>query len=248
MLDGRRLTLLELGTGWMHFYGLSMALIANAHVDLQDVWDNRQFHRLQSVFARVPEMLPSFGLTDQEMDRAAILLAKIASANSMNEIYSAMDASYIIDQAGNLGFLEPDKYDAIFSMDVLEHVHAESIEALIANMFRALKPGGYALHQIGHDDHLTHYDRKASKKQFLRYGEMEWNLRFANAVQYFNRIGHDDMRGMFLAAGFKEVSSYLEVNEKHLAGIKVAKRFRSESRESLAFSRSDVVYQKPEAP
>lgn len=245
LLDGRPLRALEIGTGWMHFYGLSLALAADVRIDLQDVWDNRQFHRLQSAIGILPQYLPRFGLTEAEMARTLARLEKIAAAPDLDAIYETVGARYVIDDVGDLQFLEPATYDVIFSMDVLEHVHANAIERLIINTFRALKPGGYVLHQIGHDDHLAHYDGHASHLQFLKYGDLAWRLRFANTVQYFNRIGFDCITEMFATAGFQSVETARHTDFESIRGMPVAQQYRDRAPEDLATTRGFVVYRKP---
>ena len=45
-------------------------------------------------------------------------------------------------------------------------------------MYRSLKPGGYSIHQIGIDDHLTHFDSSQSPKKYISYSDNVWKLLF----------------------------------------------------------------------
>src|SRR5436309_143714 len=49
--DGMRV--LDLGTGWVHFYALMVRLAFDVRVTMVDVWDNRQFDACQHVFAQL---------------------------------------------------------------------------------------------------------------------------------------------------------------------------------------------------
>jgi 2-polyprenyl-3-methyl-5-hydroxy-6-metoxy-1,4-benzoquinol methylase len=46
--------------------------------------------------------------------------------------------------------LEPNSFDCIYSISVLEHVHQPALSSLFSGIRRFLKPGGYSLHLIDH--------------------------------------------------------------------------------------------------
>ncbi len=215
-------------------------------VDLYDVWDNRQFIRLKAAFVGVTSRLVRLGLTEAALREAQDKASKIAAAPDLEALYAAIGLRYILDPRGELEPVQTGVYDVVFSCDVLEHIHANSLAQSIASMFRVLKPGGYALHQVGVDDHLTHYDRRASKKQYLAYGDLEWNLRFNNEVQYVNRVSYDDYRRLFLSAGFEEISVSSEQRPDEIENLSIAPQFKDQTPESLSAVRLFLQYRKPQ--
>jgi SAM-dependent methyltransferase len=241
-LGGDPMRALEIGTGWLHYYGTSLALSSGCEVDLYDVWDNRQFDRFAATFRDPAAIIDDLELNSEAARRRAHMISK---AEYFDDVYRALGMRYVVDPEGELGQLPSGRYDVAFSVDVLEHVHSKSLARSISAMHRVLRPGGLAVHQIGVDDHLTHYDRRASLKQYLSYGPMEWKVRFANAVQYTNLASFDEFRALFAAAGFEELEASVERRPDQLEGVRIAKRFRSQTPESLEAVRLFLVYRKP---
>jgi hypothetical protein len=248
LLDGRPLALLELGTGWMHIYGvLAWLACPDARVDFYDVWDNRQFGRAVKTWGAMVPLLSELGLSAHEVARASERLQALVRCASFEDAYSVMGARYFVDEAGALARFRPARdasYDLIFSVDVLEHVPQSEIRNTIGGINRLLKPGGYSVHQVGIDDHLTHYDRSASLKQYLAYSEMEWKLRFENSVQYINLVSFDAFREMFKAEGFAELEAEAERRPDTLEKIAIHERFRDQSDISLECVRASFVHRK----
>lgn len=196
--DGMRL--LEVGTGWIHFYSMFLRLFYDMRVTVVDIWDNRQFGPFQKTFAQLDAVLDTaFDLTDDERKRAHGVLDFIAQANSFDEVYERLGFDYVID--GLLDTPASEAYDLIFSFHVIEHVFRKDVARHAGNMAGLLKPGGVQIHQIGIDDHLTHYDHSASMKQYLRYSNLRWRLCFENEVQYFNRLQRSEWLKLFAYSG-----------------------------------------------
>lgn len=216
------------------------------HVDLYDVWDNRQFNRCRNSFASFDQHFDEIGIAADRQALAAGKIARLRRASSFDDLYQGLGLRYFLDPEGKLRPFETGSYDFICSMDVLEHVTYENVADYIKDLFRITKPGGYSLHQVGLDDHLTHNDKTTSAKEYLRFGELEWSLRFRNRIQYFSRVTHDELRRWFLEAGFEEVSITTEQNKEAVDRLSgVAPRFRDQSDESLYATRSLLVHRKP---
>lgn len=188
--------ILEVGTGWTHFFAMFLRLFYDMRVTVVDIWDNRQFAPFHRTFAQLDGVLDmSFDLTDDERKRAHGVLKRIAEARSFEEVYDCLGFDYVID--GILDTLPSDTYDLIFSFHVIEHVFSRDVPRHVGNMARVLKPGGVQIHQIGIDDHLAHYDKSASMKQYLQYSNLRWRLCFENEVQYFNRLQRSEWLKLF---------------------------------------------------
>ena len=110
-------------------------------------------------------------------------------------------------------------------------------------MYRVLKPGGVAVHQIGIDDHLSHYDRRASPKQYISYSERVWSIAFENEIQYFNRLQMSDWINAFRGAGF--VLLHREMETTSIDRLKVSPAFAHYSQEDLACTILTVAFRRP---
>lgn len=193
--------LVELGTGWIHWFGLYLALHAEVdfHLELYDVWDNRQLDALKASFAKLAVLLEQ---DDPFGDNLRTGLASIQAADSFDDLYNRFNANYTIDSEGSLAGYPLETFDAVTSFHVMEHIGRGLIEQSISDMYRMLKPGGYCIHQIGIDDHLAHYDNSVSKKNYLRYSLSGRKYLFENVVQYHNVLQCADYQRFFSNAGF----------------------------------------------
>ncbi len=101
---------------------------------------------------------------------------------------------------GSFEQFQDNSFNCVFSFHVLEHV--KEFEEKVEDIYRILKPGGHSIHQIGIDDHHTHYDKRESPKNYLQYSERTWKLFFENDVQYINRAQMSDWLDLFEKQGF----------------------------------------------
>ena len=95
--------------------------------------------------------------------------------------------------------------DLLVSKSVLEHVSAGAVEALVAETYRVLRPGGAAVHMIDLRDHLRidGDDRVTGDwLEALRFSPRAYRLQFSHRSTYVNRLREPDWRGVFERAGF----------------------------------------------
>jgi SAM-dependent methyltransferase len=235
-------SLIELGTGWMHWFGLYLRLHAKGDIrlELYDVWDNRQLDALKGAFGKLADQWANdSSITAGQSER----LNSILSARSFEELYARIGANYRIDNNGSLVSYPDSSFDAVFSFHVLEHVGATSIGDSIGHMYRMLKPGGYCIHQIGIDDHLTHYDHRESKKNYLRYSRALRKWIFENVVQYHNALQGDDFLGHFKRKGFDVIS--VDRERCNLMGLSIHADWKKYSQEDLETTILTVVCRRP---
>lgn len=235
--------LVELGTGWMHWFGLYLALHVNGNVKLElfDVWDNRQFDALKCAFRELANRWKrNPAVSENQRER----LNTILKAESFEVLYRQIIANYTINSNGSLAPYPADSYDAIFSFHVLEHIGRDFIEESVSHMYRMLKPGGYCIHQIGIDDHLTHYDRKESQKNYLRYSYTLRKYVFENTVQYHNVLQGKDFLYFFKSYGFDIVEIARERCD--LKGFPIHSDWKRYSQEDLETTIFTIVCQKPD--
>lgn len=232
-------TLLEIGTGWMHWYSLYTRLFYNVNITMTDVWDNRQFEALKASFLKLKEL--SDNPSSREYSPAIDL---ILNAGCFKKLYEPLNLSYIIDNEGSLDQFQSNTFDVAFSFHVLEHVPKEKTNDLVKNIYRLLKPGGFSIHQIGIDDHLSHYDKKESLMNYLRYSDKTWKIFFQNEVQYFNRLLMSDWMNIFSRQGF----ILMEKIEEHanIDSLKIHPQYQRYGKADLSCAILTIVHQKPE--
>lgn len=235
--DGQRL--LEIGTGWMHWFSLYLRLFVEAEIATLDVWDNRQFEALRAAFTRLASTPAMAGAPAQVRAN----LQAVQAARSFSELYQQLKLDYIVQPDGSLASFGDASRDFIFSFHVLEHVPQAHVERLCADMYRVLKPGGFSIHQIGIDDHLSHYDPACSHKQYLTYSDRTWKRFFENTVQYINRLQMSDWLRAFESAGFAVRETMCESAD--ISGLRIAAQFRTYSEADLACTILTLVLQKP---
>lgn len=230
--------LLEIGTGWMHWYSLYIHLFHKVNITMMDVWDNRQLQALKTSFNKLKEhseSLPEECMHDIDF---------IANVDSFESLYDKLNLNYVIEDKGSLNQFPGDTYSLIFSSQVLEHVPREYANDSVKNIYRMLKPGGFSIHQIGIIDHLSLYDKKVSPMNYLNYSDTTWKIFFQNKVQYFNRLLMSDWIDIFGQKGFvlmEKIPSLRNIDTLHIH----PKYFRY-TKEDLSCTALTIVHKKPE--
>lgn len=238
LADGMRL--LEVGTGWLHFYSIFVALFHDVRATVTDIWDNRQLAPLRATFLQLGEVLDaSFELRPEQSRRAHDVIRSIGACRSFDELYALLGFTYVLDDEGDLGFAGEGEYDLILSFHVLEHIHRDVIERHAARMASSLKPGGRQLHQIGIDDHLRHYDMALSPKHYLRYSDRTWKRWFENNLQYFNRLQRSEWKDLFRGTGMSILDEDAESCD--IEGLPVDRRFAGLERQDLSCTTLTLV-------
>ncbi len=235
---------LEIGTGWTHFYGIFLHLFFNPQTYLFDVWDNRQLNALKDKYTQLTDSLEA-ALPPQWQNRIPEirdLIRQINGVHSFDELYNLMNMSYWIEPEGKLDHYASNCFDLVFSVDVMEHIHRDRLESTIQSMHRMLKPGGYSIHQIGIDDHLTHYAPGMSTKNYVRYGDKTWKLFFENRVQYFNRVQLPEYLELFERNGFRLFSCSTEEDLRALHNLAPSYDFLDFDIHSLQTTRAYIVH------
>lgn len=239
------MVVMELGTGWVHWEALFTRAFYEVELLLFDVWDNRQFDGFIRYAGHLRDYLianPTY--RPERRERAIALLDRVLSCDGFETVYGVLGAKYIIDPEGSLEQIGEASVDLVVSSDVLEHVDANAVPVLARDLFRILRHGGVAAHQIVEADHLRIYDSAVHPKQYLRYSDAQWGLLFQNKVQYINRLQHSDYVAAFSAAGFDIIGSGIHTRCDS-ATLKVAERFQHYSRDDLDATVTRLGARKP---
>lgn len=238
---------LELGTGWTHFYAIFLRLLFNHQTVLFDVLDNRQLGSLKRRMVKLAALLPSRIPMTHAHRIAPIrqLATRVGAVDSFEELYDLLGMSYLIEPNGLLDALPSSYFDMVFSVDVLEHVDRRSLHSTISSMYRVLRPGGISIHLIGIDDHLSHYAPGVSSKNYLRYSTGMWELLFENNLQYFNRIQLPEFQRLFEASKFDSLRCVAGIDSNSLTQIVPHSDFQGFDVQALKTVSAWLVHRKP---
>jgi hypothetical protein len=231
--------ILEIGTGWMHWYSLYLRLFYDLSVTTLDIWDNRQFQALRAGATKLKAWFEKTGGEPQVMAN----LQTVIESDNFEDLYRKLGMQYVIEPTGAITRFADGDFDFITSFHVLEHVPVQFVQQLARDMFRTLKPGSMMIHQIGIDDHLAHYDSKASAKQYLCYSDRMWRACFQNEVQYFNRLQTSEWLVLFKDAGFELLDTISETT--NIEKLEIHPRFRDYPVQDLECTILTLVYRKP---
>jgi SAM-dependent methyltransferase len=188
--------ILDLGTGWAHAYALYPALTRDDEIYCFDVRDCRRFESFKGTIENVHRQLAD--RPEVRSQRAA----DMREAVSFEDAYRVANMHYHADPSGIPVY--PERFfDAIFSVDVLEHVDAKILRLAAHQWFRILKSGGRFMAQVGIDDHLSHYDGYRRPKRYLSYSQKTWNRLLGNSLQYVNRVTASQLVAILRATGLE---------------------------------------------
>ncbi len=197
-------SVLELGTGWLHWESITVRLFHDVEATLFDIWDNRQLASLKrycdDLAAHIDE---EDAWAPDRQEHARRLLAEIAGAPSFDALYRRLGFHYVVDPGGTLSRLPDASFDLVISGSVLQHVRLGILPAYVRDIGRLLRPGGCSIHMIDMGDQLSYYDPTVSIKTYLRYSDRVWRAWFENNIQYFNRVQRPGWLALFDEAGLE---------------------------------------------
>jgi len=193
--------LLDLGTGWVHAYSLHLALLRNDCLHCFDIADNRHFKSFQATVPVVLDHIRCLPLDPAIARRAEARAAALIAAKNWDEAYQVARINYQVCPNG-LPHYPENHFDAIYSIDVLEHVDAELFPVAVQTWHHILKPGGMFLAQVGVDDHLAFYSRTWGSKRYLRHSRRTWDRLLGNDLVYINRLTASEIITVLKDVGF----------------------------------------------
>jgi hypothetical protein len=238
-------SVLDVGTGWSHYYSMVLSLFCDARFELFDVVDNRRIAEMQArarwLSEHLDSLVTSAGVTPSAT--AKDKLKAVMQAERIEEIYDTLGMHYSCEPDGSLNGYRSNSFDVVFSMDVLEHVSRKHFSETVGSYFRVLRKGGLTLHQIGIDDHLAHGVQHASQKQYLQFSPRTWALINSQLI-YQNRLQFSEYKSLFARHGFELLGSDASSSMATLDGLTVDPSFTRLPAEDFPVTRASVVLAK----
>ena len=183
MLNGA--TVLELGPG----DSIGSAIIAAAH-GAQQVW-------LIDVGNFATKDIVIYKALAHKLAQQGLPVPDLSGENTFGDILRACNAHYLTDGLQSLRELSDDTVDFTWSHSVLEHVRKHELADTLQELYRVMKPGARASHNIDYQDHLDH------SLNNLRFSEQLWESPlFMNSGFYTNRVSATLLHDLFRRYSF----------------------------------------------
>ena len=97
---------------------------------------------------------------------------------------------------------EKEKFDAIISTNVIEHISKKNFEIILEKFIKIVKNEGILSFLIDYSDHYSHTDRNIVSTNFLKYSELEFK-KYNTPLLFQNRLRHYDYINIFKKKKFK---------------------------------------------
>ena len=236
-------SILEIGTGYVHWESFILRLVADAETTMFDVVDNRLFPVFKLYVSQLEPYLETIGLAPERVPAARAIVDTVQNATSFEALYEELSWHYIIDESGAMRGLPEDHFDFVVSADVLEHIDREILPSFIEKMFRLMRPGAYTYHFIDLMDHLANFDPKSSLKLYYRFDGEAWDRWINSKVQYINRIQRPRWVELFQQVGFELISEDAEYGAHGIRRVHPSYSYLSQS--ELDTNKLILVFRKP---
>lgn len=147
------------------------------------------------------------------------------------ELPEVLNLNYIAPGDASSLAIASNSIDFHVSNSVLEHIPSESLNKILREGQRVIKPSGFLIHQIHLGDHRATGDSSLSSIDFLQYDEPTWNKLAGNRFMYHNRLRLEEYLTVFQDAGLEIVRiSDREIDHKALSllnqGFPLDQRFQ----------------------
>jgi predicted SAM-dependent methyltransferase len=229
--------ILELGTGWVHAYSLYQILVRDDEVHCFDVMDRRNFNSFVATIPAVCKQIQQMQLAPDILERVRQRAAIIAQCKDFDEVYERLNIKCQISEDGIPNYPE-NYFDAITSIDVLEHVETRLFRTAAEGWYKIMKPGGRFLAQVGIADHISVYDGNRQPKRYLKHSHRTWDLLLNNDVQYCNRMTATEMIGILKDVGFE--MDQVDIELCNISREEVHADYQWQSDEDMRAVRADI--------
>jgi SAM-dependent methyltransferase len=138
--------------------------------------------------------------------RERYALPALPAVSSLEDLRSHYAITYQAPVDMTQSDFDDGAFDMCISSNTLEHIPLATLEAILRELRRILKPRGVISAQIDYSDHYAHTDKTISKLNYLRFSERQWQ-RHNHKYFFQNRLRHNHYRRLFEAAGFEILSA-----------------------------------------
>lgn len=161
---------------------------------------------------------------------------------SFEQMLARLDCTRLTEGLGAWRSVTDNSVDFVFSHAVLEHVRRVEFAPTMAEMYRVLKPGALASHNIDLKDHV------GGRLNNLRFSPELWEQDWfaARSGFYTNRLRPSELLALFADAGFEIVNSIIaKFDGQPTATSAMHSSFQAMSQSDLRASGLHVVLRKP---
>lgn len=243
-----RSTVVEIGTGWVPVVPMTLATVG-ARVFTYDVTplvdDDLYRQTRDEMSKRLPRYAAAAMVSTHDARRR---FAPLADCNTFADACRALKMQY--DGKADTADLPhaSESVDAVVSSLVLQCMPIECVDAVLAESFRVLKPGGYAVHRIRMTDENAAHDPDKNHFDYLQYSRSKYDRLFNHKLKYLNRLRASQFLTKMRAVGFNVYKAERVVDEAsldHVRELKVDEMFSGLDPEDLATTNLDVILEKP---
>lgn len=235
--DSIGIGLMALLTGAEQYHALDAVRHASAEMNLL-VFD--QLVDLLTIQTPIPsggefsEILPE--LSDYRFPREILTEARLTQALASerltrlrNALAGDLTASpiYYLAPMGRMNEIPSSSVDLIISQAVMEHV--DQLEAIYAECFRILKPGGFMSHQV---DFRCH-DTAPEWNGHWKYSDLTWRLMRGGRPWFINRQPCSMHLSLVSRAGFSLCAEIKQFGNFGISSRQLASRFKALSENDL---------------
>lgn len=236
---------LELGTGrrlstpivlWLS--GASKIITVDRVLLLKQnlVW--RDLLYIKSNIKDIVCLFGEHGQTDIFKKRIELLLNFDITKNNIHDFIQLADITYLVSDNSTVLDIKSKSVDYCISYAVLEHIHADILEELLAECSRTLCDNGFFLHDIDLSDHFSAWDASILPINFLKFNDIEYSGYLENELAYTNRLRIDDFLKLFERIGIRVSVLKNEIDPKSLAalenGFELDDKFKNKSKATNA--------------
>jgi hypothetical protein len=233
-LDPTSSRILEIGTGWLPIFPLSLALAGFRNILTVDIYPHLRSSAVRRTLLALQPFLdhPSF----QPFATPAQVHERYDRFLCADDILATAGITYKAPCNAACTGMAPESVDLITSNNVFEHIPTPVLIELFCEARRLLRPNGHVLHCINCGDHYAYSDPSITQLNYLSFSQSQWG-RWNNSIQFQNRLRPIDFLEMADRKGFQIVSAEYTsppANLKQLENMLIAPEFRHYPLKELA--------------
>ncbi len=220
---------LEIGTGWYPVVAVGLFLCGVERIWTYDIAPLLASDRLDRMLAFFDDYARSGELNRQlpaARPQRIERLRQLRTAHSPpGDLLASVGIRAVVGDARRTG-LPAGVVDLIFSTAVLEYIAFPALVELFRELRRVASPAAAMSHYVDLSDQYSHFDRRITPFNFLRYPTRHWKY-LDNALIPQNRLRISDYRSAVAHGGWDLRTEITDrADESQLAQVRMAPEFR----------------------